>query len=332
MDTKRAFRIIYDVANMFDSADYVDREREQLMLSELPEEEVVITLGAYMGLSERELAIGTHSLPTSIYKKNPVFDLLSGWHFAELMAGENGPAHLLKAIFGDKAITSVPTKEEEERVMIESVRARCDAKVLQINAMFPNTYPLHLPVHKFFISTDTFVSFEQVEALCDSFDQVVTRFSELFFADVKDALSDDLALELNLLATFLGAVDMMLPTERVCHSYIQKYRQLLQQECYTSITDYVRIHRNIPVWRAREFYSNREFAKNYIQNHPDCKRVVREFLQKVTSWVNTASLRKIPPASLKWKSARFSPRCWNMPVFTSVPRKAKKPSIASLKP
>lgn len=128
------------------------------------------------------------------------------------------------------------------------------------------------------------LSFEQVEALCDSFDQVVTRFSELFFADVKDALSDDLALELNLLATFLGAVDMMLPTERVCHSYIQKYRQLLQQECYTSITDYVRIHRNIPVWRAREFYSNREFAKNYIQNHPDCKRVVREFLQKVTSY------------------------------------------------
>lgn len=157
MDTKRAFSIIYDVANMYDSADYVDREREQLMLSELPEEEVVITLGAYMGLSERELAIGTHSLPTSIYKKNPVFDLLSGWHFAELMAGKNGPAHLLKAIFGDKAITSMPTKEEEERVMIESVRARCDAKVLQINAMFPNTYPLHLPVHKFFISTDTFV-------------------------------------------------------------------------------------------------------------------------------------------------------------------------------
>lgn len=28
---------------------------------------------------------------------------------------------------------------------------------------------------------------------------------------------------------------MMLPTERVCHSYIQKYRQLVQQECYSSI-------------------------------------------------------------------------------------------------
>ena len=284
MNTKRALKIIHEVANMFDCAAFVNRERVQLMLKKLPEDEVVTVLGAYVGLSERELTEGTNLLPSRIYERYPVFTLRSEWGFAELMAGKNGPAHLLKAIFGDMAITNAPTKEEEEKAMLESVRARCDAKVLQINAMFPNTYPLHLPVHRFYISTDTFVSFEQVEALCDSFDQVVARFSELFFADVKADLPDDKALEFNLLATFLGATDVLQPAERVCHSYIQKYRQLLQNENYASITDYVRIHRNIPVWRAREFYSNRGFAINYIQKHPDCKRVVREFLQKVTSY------------------------------------------------
>ena len=143
MDTKRAFHIITDVANMFDCAGFVEKEREQLKLDNMSEEDIVIAIGTCIGLQERELGLGIRLLPTRIYEKYPVFDMLSGWRFAELMAGRNDPAHLLKALFGDKAITSVPTKEEEEKVMVESVRARCDAKVLQLNAMFPNTYVWH---------------------------------------------------------------------------------------------------------------------------------------------------------------------------------------------
>ncbi len=284
MNTKRAFRVIADVAILFDCGELINMEHERLAAKNVPEAEIATVLGAYLGLSTKEVEFGTDDLPSRIYDKYPVFDLVSNWRFANLMAGPNGPAQMLKAIFGNKATVNAPSRKEENEAIIASVRARCDAKVLQINELFPNTYPVHLPVYRFSISTERFIDFEQVEELCVEYDRVVARFRELFLSDVQEDLPEELALEFNILATFLDAVDIMMPNQRVCHGYIQQFRQILQQEHYDDMNDYVRIHRSIPVWKAREFYKNREFALGYVQKHPECKRVIREFLQKVTAY------------------------------------------------
>lgn len=284
MNTQRAFKVIADVAGRFDCRALIDKEHERLVAENLPEAKIHAVLGECLGLSTKEVIFGTDYLPSRIYDRYPAFALVSKWHFAELMAGPNGPAQMLKAIFGDKATTNAPSKKDEDKATIASVRARCDAKVLQINELFPNTYPVHLPVYRFHISTDRFISFEQVEELCAEYDRVVARFSELFLSDVQEDLPKEQALEFNLLATFLDAVDLIMPAQRVCHNYIQQYRHILQQEHYDDINDYVRIRRSIPVWRAREFYKNREFALGYVQKHPECKRLIRQFLQKVTAY------------------------------------------------
>lgn len=284
MNTKQAFRIIRDVAQRFDVDALVNEEYKKLRSTGLQEDELICKLGACVGLSKRDLEMGTQSLPNRIYKQYPVFGLLPMWDFSQHLSGRNGPARALKAIFRDKTNINVSTREEEQQMILASVGPRCEAKARKINELFPNTFPLDLPVHRFFVSSDEFINFDQVKELCTSYDLIVERFSELFFADIQEDLPEATSLELNLMGTFLNATDIMLPGQRACHNYIQKYRQVLQHESYTHITDYVRIHRTIPVWKAREFYQDRAFAVNYVEKHPECKHLIREFLQKVSSY------------------------------------------------
>ena len=157
---------------------------------------------------------------------------------------------MLRAIFGEKCqVPDIPSSEQEKEAIITSVRARCDQKVLQINELFPDTYPLHLPVWKFRIRTNKFLSFDKVYELVDAWDDVIQRFSTLFFAAVEADLPENDALELNLLSSFFDAVDLVMPREKITYGYIQKTRAQIQEEGFKQLSSYVRICRVIPFWK-----------------------------------------------------------------------------------
>lgn len=291
MNTQRAYQVIYDVLSQFDLTDRFDSELE----AATGNEDKLFRIAEAVGITKDNLRLGISPVPNAVYKQYPLFDLLSNWNFSKLLAGKYAPLRVLGRIFGHQvvdAFADVPTEKEEEEMVMASVRARCDRKVVQINELFPGTYPLELPVSKFVLRTNELISFDKVYEMVDSFESVIKRFSTLFFAAVRADLTEQEACELNLLATFLEATDSVLVSRPITYSHIQEYRGHMQEEGYTQLESYVRIRRVIPFWMAREFYKDAAFVEKYIEQHADAKAMIRRFLMKVTAYECTYTFVK----------------------------------------
>lgn len=291
MNTKRAYQVIYDVLSQFDLTDQFESELE----AAAGNEEKLFRIAEAVGITKDNLRLGIAPVPDAVYMQYPLFDLLSNWNFSKLLTGKYAPLRALGQVFGHQvvdALADVPTEKEEEEMVMASVRARCDRKALQINELFPGTYPLELPVSKFALRTNELISFDKVYEMADSFEAVIKRFSTLFFAAVQADLTEQEACELNLLATFLEATDLVLVNRPITYSHIQEYRVYMQEEGYTQLESYVRIRRVIPFWMAREFYKDADFVVKYIEQHADAKATIRRFLMKVTAYECTYTLIK----------------------------------------
>lgn len=281
MKVERAIRMLHDVANQFGLYDRMQYELEHLNGNE----EAIMQMGMRLGLSERDLQNGSSPVPDALYKRYSLFTHFADWKLCEELVGPYAPYRTLQSIFGEKYQgPNVPSSAEEKEAIAVSVRSRCDQKILQINELFPDTYPLHLPVWKFRISTSEFLSFEKVYELADSWDDAVRRFSALFFAAVEAELPESDALELNLLASFFDAVDLVMPQERITYSHIQKYRAQMQEEGFKQFGSYVKIRMEIPFWKAREFYSDLDFLARYIAHHDGAKAAIRSFLARILAY------------------------------------------------
>lgn len=281
MDFKRAYRTLCDVARLFDVYDRMEEEFEHLAENE----HALILMGNRLGLSESDLQKGISPVPDALYKRYSVFSHLSTWKLAELMTGRYGAYRALQSIFGDLYQgPDVPSKAEEDDALVAAVRFRCDQKVIQINKLFPNTYPLNLPVRTFSISTEEFISYRSVYEMSDSWDECLQRFSNLFFSAIDADLPECDALELNLLATFFDAVDCVLPMKPITYNHIQNFRAIMKEEGFKQLSSYARIRFVIPFWRAREFYSDSDNLSRYISNHADAKSTIRSFLSNVLSY------------------------------------------------
>lgn len=281
MKAKRAVRMLHDVAFQFGLCEGIQEELEHLSENQ----DAIVQMGTRLGLSEKDLQNGTSPVPDALYKQYPLFADFSEWKFCETLAGPYAPYRVLRSIFGAKCqVPDVPSLAEEKEAIAASVRSRCDEKVLQINALFPDTYPLHLPVWKFHISTSEFISFEQVYELVESWDDAVRRFSALFFAAMEADIPESDALELNLLASFFDAVDHVMPLERITYAHIQKYRVQMQEEGFSQFSSYVRIRRVIPFWKAREFYRDSALLARYIEQHDGAKAAIRSFLSRILTY------------------------------------------------
>lgn len=279
MNIRRAMRLIYDVATTFD-VQYVlgDDYRHA-------NEESLFKMGASLGLSRQDVENGVSPVPDALAKAYPLFDLISQWNFSENFSGQYAPLRMLKAIFGEKYNgPDVPTEEEERQMCLESVQARCVQKIMRINELFPGSYPLDLPVLRFNMQTNQFLSFDQVYELAEQYDKVIARYSELFFAAMQDGLPEREAMELNLLSTFFQATDVVLPSKKITYGYIQQHRVLFQEEGFRQLGSYVRLRRELPVWKAREFYADREYVARYIENHENAKANIRKFLTSVGAY------------------------------------------------
>lgn len=283
MNTKRAYQVICDVLIHFDLTDRFDSELE----AAAGNEDRLFRIAEAIGITKDNLRLGTAPVPDTVYKQYPLFDLLSNWNFSKLLAGRYAPFRIFGRLFGHcatDALADVPTEKEEEEMVMASVRARCDRKVLQINELFPGTYPLELPVSKFVLQTNELINFDKVYEMVDSYETVIKRFSTLFFAAIRADLTEQEACELNLLATFLEATDSVLVNRPITYSHIQEYRVHMQEEGFTQLESYVRIRRVIPFWMAREFYKDADFVAKYIARHADAKATIRRFLTKVTAY------------------------------------------------
>lgn len=281
MNVKKVTKMLYDVAIQFDVLDDLQKDLKSLH----GDEDAIVHMGSLLGLSKQDLLKGIAPVPDTLFHRYNLFSYMSEWKLAEVLTGANAPFRMLRALFGNTYQgPDVPSEEEEKELLIASVRARCDQKLHQINKLFPDTYPLDLPVSEFRISTNTFISFRKVYEMANSWDEALQRFSSLFFAAVKTDLPESEALELNLLSTFFNAVDEVMPQKRITYNHIQQYRDKMQEEGFELFSSYVRIHRVIPFWKAREFYKDSNYLVQYILQHRDSKATIRSFLSKIETY------------------------------------------------
>lgn len=280
MNVKRAVERMHFVAIDFRVSDRMQDDFDHLNGNE----DAIVALGRRLGLSKRDLMRGTSPIPDELYNRYPLFGYMRDWDFDVEASYPFGPYRILKAIFGeDYKGPDIPSKEEEQKMLAMDIRARCSQKMIQINELFPNTYPLDLPAWKFRYSTDNFISFRKVYEMVDSWDQVIQRFSELFFSAMESDLSEHDALELNLLSTFFDAIDHVMPMRSITYEHIQKYREKMKEENFKQFSSYVRIQL-FPFWRAREFYRDPDSVKCFIEKHYGAKAQIRSFLTNVLSY------------------------------------------------
>lgn len=289
MNTKRAYQVIQRVIDTFDLTDQLGPALKVAS----GDEEALCVIAESVGMTREDLRSGISPIPDALHKQYPLFDMLSSWNFSKLMTGKYGSLRVLGKIFGSKAaLPDLPTEEEEAEMLKDSVRARCDKKVCQINEIFPGTYPLELPVASFTLRTNELITFRQVYEMSDAFDAVIARFSRLFFASVQGDLPQREVCELNLLATFLQAMDAVEIITPISYQHIQERREQIRDEGYHELESYVRICRVIPFWKARDFYQDAGRIAKYIETHHDAKATIRSFLTMVTAYECTYTFIK----------------------------------------
>lgn len=283
MNTKQAYRLLYSVICRFELTDQLGSELE----AAVGNESELYRIAELLGITKEHLRLGISPVPDAVYKQYPIFALFADWNFSKLLTGKYGPLRTLGRIFGQKVrdqLPKIPSEKEEEEMVMASVRVRCDRKVRQVNKLFPGTYPVGFPVSKFILRTNELITFEKVYEMADAYDTLIKRFTSLFFAAIQADLSEREACELNLLATFLEAIDVVPGHEPITYRHIQQYREFIQTEGYKQLESYVRIRREIPFWWAREFYKDAAWVVKYIQQHPESKRKIRSYLHKVTAY------------------------------------------------
>ncbi len=280
MNLKKASRMIGDILLQFD----LEGMHDSFLKIKPASAEDLYPIAESIGISREHLDAGIAPVPNRLYKKYPLFEMLSDWRFASQCSGRYGSLRLLKALFGDKCtLEDVPTEQEERELLLASVGERAHQKLFQINELFPGTYPLELPA-RFSLRTSNFIDFPKVYEMVESFNAVIKRFSELFFAAIQSDLPENEVCELNLLSTFLHAADVLMPSKGITYRHIQTYRAPMREDGYTRLESYVRIKRSIPFWKAREFYQNADSFIAYVEQHANAKQEIRSFLTLVTSY------------------------------------------------
>lgn len=277
---------ILDTAALYDITDCVLAAISEYDENDISWDETIETVSDLLGLSVESILTCDETAANALYKKYPYFDMVSLWKFSSQMRAPGKAEALLEYLFTfDKQEN--PDYYPENRIA-ESIKAsvlrRCEQKIKDINALFPDTFPHDLPISSFHIETDYFIHHPNVYTLIQERNRVINRFSELFFEALKRNLTSEEIQEFNLYCTHFDARDALTPSIYVFYPYVEDNRELFLLEGHNHLEDYLSFRRDFHPWKAREFYDDSQFVKDYIHQYPFVKKEIREFIKKVSAY------------------------------------------------
>lgn len=277
---------ILDVASLYSISDAVISIIHKDEENGMSWDETLETISPLIGLSREAILTCDQDASNILYKRYPYFDMISCWKFSLEMRDPGKFDTLIKYLFTfDKQEDQDYYPENRiEKAIKYSVLRRCEQKIKDINRMFPGTFPHTLPISTFYFETDYFFDYPNVYSLIYERNRVIKRFSTLFFEALNRELIPEEISEFNLYCLHFNAQDILCPSAYITYSYISNNRALFLSEGFSRMEDYLSLKREFCPWRAREFYTDAQYVKEYIQQNPSAKREIREFIKNVSAY------------------------------------------------
>ena len=254
-----------------------------------PDEETLGRISTQLGITKDEILSMDSDAAKRYWNKYEFFQLYGRfsvvWQWYSQFKDEMPSAKelLIKAIFSDKDNIY---SDYQRRYDFESIRERLNAKLNEINQYIPGTVHENAEITNLKVRTETFISFPQCSKMVRSFLQMVERLKSLFFSAIKKELSNEDKNELNFLASWLKATDVLLPTKMMTYDNISKLRLIYADEKKDDFYDYIKIHLSfsIPFWRCREFFDDLDLVQEYENIFPETKGKLRQFAMLVSKF------------------------------------------------
>lgn len=204
-------------------------------------------------------------------------DFLSQWNWDAHFSDKRPPAEelLLKAIFSDEDNIY---SDYKRRYDFCDIKQRLIKTLEKINLVLPGTIHQNAEITDLRIRTETLISFPQCDRMVQSFLDMVERVKELFFKAIHSELDDSEINELNFLASWFDACDVIMPSTRITYENILRFRDIYAEENHSDFFEYVQLNRiHFSPWRCKEFLDNLDLAQELVNVFPTAKKRIREF-------------------------------------------------------
>ncbi len=196
---------------------------------------------------------------------------------------------LIKAIFTDDELSFT------ERYDFQDIKTRLIAKLKETDAFLPGTYHKDAEITELVIRTEVLFSFPQCAEMIKSFVCMVDRTKELFFKAIHENLSVDEERELNFLASWLRASDVVMASVDITYNNIRTFRPVYLKENLSDFFSYVSIRRfysleslfptdDFVPWRCREFFEDVELAQALVTIFPNLKPKMLRFANELLNF------------------------------------------------
>ena len=251
------------------------------------DDETLCRITNHIGLTKEEIINMDMQAAMKYWNKFPFFRLyrryMDTWSWHQNFIGEMPTIEelFLKAIFSD-----ADDIRGKHRYDIDNLRTRLLSTLKEIDQAIPGTYHNGAEITNLRISTQIFFSFPQCSEMIRSFIDMVRRTEALFFLALHGDLSEEDANELNFLASWLNAVDVVMPSKVMNYENVCTYREAYLEEDSQDFFSYVKIKSFIGTepWRCQEFFDDMDLVREFFYIFPYAKAWMRQFAHDVTKF------------------------------------------------
>lgn len=244
---------------------------------EEPDDETLQEITAYIGLTKEEILNTDEKAARKYWDKYPFFHLYrqymeaQEWHQYYVGKMPSAKERLIRAIFSEEDPRGTRRYDSKE------LRARLISTLKEIDKVIPGTYHKEAKIAYLKISTQEFFPFAQFSDMLRSFLDMVRRMEELFYAALHEELCTEDANELSFLASWLDAVDIVMPRTRITYDKVRTYRKAYLEENNPDFFSYVKIKSFIGTnpWCCLNFFDDMELVQDFFYIFPYAKAKMR---------------------------------------------------------
>jgi len=270
---------------------YDDRTMEEIPLPLFPtgklEEDTLTRISICLGLTKEEIVGMDAEAAKKYWNKYPFFRLyrqyMDAWSWHQNFIGEMPTAEelFLRAIFSDEEDV-----RGEHRYDMEDLRDRLISTLKEIDQAVPGAFHEGAEITNLKITTQIFFSFPQCAEMIRSFIDMVKRTEELFFRAMHGDLNEEDANEMNFLASWLDAVDVVVPSKVISYDTVSTYREVYLEEDSQDFFYYVKIRGFEPTapWRCKEFFDDMDLVREFLYIFPKAKADMRQFAHDIAKF------------------------------------------------
>lgn len=267
---------------------YFDDDTEEMLETPLfpygiSDDETLEKISINFGITKEEILSIDENAATRYWNKYKFFSLykkyLHLWEWNQKYKDPEPTAEdfLINAIFTENE--GIPIRLRHPRI-----KERLISKLKEYDRVFPGTYHDGAEITDLYVSTQTLFSFPECGDMIRSFLNMVDRLQELFFKAIKEELPQDEINELNFLACWLNARDVVAPDTYVTYRNVRCYRNVYIEEGHTDFYEYAKIKAFIGTepWRCQEFLDDENLVLRFVNVFPQTKHMMWEFGLQLT--------------------------------------------------